>query len=133
MQDANFGALWVGNIAPQDADEFNNLFISVAMLNSRFESVFAKLDPTYYDYIVIDEAHHSQADSYRKLFEHFQPKVLLGLTATPERMDGKDLRPDFGGRISAEIRLPQALQAGLLTPFQYLCITDETDLSSDDL
>ena len=48
-------------------------------------------------------------------------------------MDGKDLRPDFGGRISAEIRLPQALQAGLLTPFQYLCITDDTDLRDDAL
>lgn len=48
-------------------------------------------------------------------------------------MDGKDLRPDFGGRISAEIRLPQALQAGLLTPFQYLCVTDDTDLTDDSL
>ena len=48
-------------------------------------------------------------------------------------MDGRDLRPDFGGRISAEIRLPQALQAGLLTPFQYLCVTDSTDLSDDAL
>ena len=48
-------------------------------------------------------------------------------------MDGKDLRPDFGNRISAEIRLPQALQAGLLTPFQYLCISDDTDLSDDSL
>ena len=47
--------------------------------------------------------------------------------------DGRDLRPDFGGRISAEIRLPQALQAGLLTPFQYLCISDDTDLSDDSL
>ncbi len=48
-------------------------------------------------------------------------------------MDGKYLRPDFGGRISAEIRLPQALQAGLLTSFQYLCITDNVDLSDEEL
>ena len=48
-------------------------------------------------------------------------------------MDGCDLRPDFGGHISAEIRLPQALQSGLLTPFQYLCITDNTNLSDDSL
>ena len=89
------------------------------MLNSRFEEFFEKLDTGYYDYIVIDEAHHSQAESYRKLFRHFTPKILLGLTATPERMDGRDLRPDFGDRISAEIRLPQALQAGLLTPFHW--------------
>ena len=103
------------------------------MFNSKYDEFFYLLDKDYYDYIVIDEAHHSQADSYRKLLAHFTPKILIGLTATPERMDGRDLRPDFGGHISAEIRLPQALQAGLLTPFQYLCITDNTNLSDDSL
>lgn len=133
LQDANFGTLWVGANRPQEASEYEHLFVSISMFNSRFEEFFALLDSDFYDYIVIDEAHHSQADSYRKLFDHFQPQLLVGLTATPERMDGKDLRPDFGNRISAEIRLPQALQAGLLTPFQYLCISDDTDLSDDSL
>ena len=133
LQDANFGMLWVGANRPQEANEYEHLFVSISMFNSRFEEFFALLDSDFYDYIVIDEAHHSQADSYRKLFDHFQPQLLVGLTATPERMDGKDLRPDFGNRISAEIRLPQALQAGLLTPFQYLCISDDTDLSDDSL
>ena len=133
LQDANFGTLWVGANRPQDASEYEHLFVSISMFNSRFEEFFAKLDADYYDYIVIDEAHHSQANSYRKLFDHFTPKLLVGLTATPERMDGQDLRPDFGGRISAEIRLPQALQAGLLMPFQYLCISDDTDLSDESL
>lgn len=133
LQDANFGTLWVGSNRPQEASEYEHLFVSISMFNSRFEEFFALLDSDFYDYIIIDEAHHSQADSYRKLFDHFQPQLLVGLTATPERMDGKDLRPDFGNRISAEIRLPQALQAGLLTPFQYLCISDDTDLSDDSL
>ena len=133
LQDANFGTLWVGSNRPQEASEYEHLFVSISMFNSRFDEFFALLDSDFYDYIVIDEAHHSQADSYRKLFDHFQPQLLVGLTATPERMDGKDLRPDFGNRISAEIRLPQALQAGLLTPFQYLCISDDTDLSDDSL
>lgn len=133
LQDANFGTLWVGSNRPQEASEYEHLFVSISMFNSRFEEFFALLDSDFYDYIVIDEAHHSQADSYRKLFDHFQPQLLVGLTATPERMDGKDLRPDFGNRISAEIRLSQALQAGLLTPFQYLCISDDTDLSDDSL
>jgi len=133
LQDANFGTLWVGANRPQEASEYEHLFVSISMFNSRFDEFFALLDSDFYDYIVIDEAHHSQADSYRKLFDHFQPQLLVGLTATPERMDGKDLRPDFGNRISAEIRLPQALQAGLLTPFQYLCISDDTDLSDDSL
>lgn len=133
LQDTNFGALWVGSSRPQDSTEYEHLFISISMFNSRFEEFFTKLEPNFYNYIVIDEAHHSQADSYRKLFDHFTPQILIGLTATPERMDGRDLRPDFGGRISAEIRLPQALQAGLLTPFQYLCVSDDTDLSDDSL
>lgn len=133
LQDANFGTLWVGSNSPQDANDYEHLFVSISMFNSRFEEFFKSLESDFYDYIVIDEAHHSQADSYRKLFDHFQPQLLIGLTATPERMDGKDLRPDFGNRISAEIRLPQALQAGLLTPFQYLCISDDTDLSDDSL
>lgn len=133
LQDANFGTLWVGGSRPQDASEYEHLFVSISMFNSRFEEFFALLDSDFYDYIVIDEAHHSQADSYRKLFDHFTSQLLIGLTATPERMDGRDLRPDFGGRISAEIRLPQALQAGLLTPFQYLCISDDTDLSDESL
>lgn len=133
MGDANFGSLWVGNNRPQEESEFEHLFVSISMLNSRFEDFFERLDADFYDYIVIDEAHHSQADSYRKLFTHFKPQLLIGLTATPERMDGRDLRPDFGGRISAEIRLPQALQAGLLTPFQYLCIIDNTDLTDESL
>ena len=107
LGDANFGTLWVGNCRPQDESEYENLFVSISMLNSRFEDFFEKLGADFYDYIVIDEAHHSQAESYRKLFAHFVPQLLIGLTATPERMDGRDLRPDFGGRISAEIRLPQ--------------------------
>jgi superfamily II DNA or RNA helicase len=133
LNDGNFGSLWVGNSEPQGESDYEHLFLSITMLNSRFETFFELLGSDYYDYIVIDEAHHSQADSYRKLFSHFQPSILLGLTATPERMDGRDLRPDFGDRISAEIRLPQALQAGLLTPFQYLCVTDNTNLSDESL
>lgn len=133
LRDYNFGSLWVGGYSPKETSEFEHLFVSISMLNSRFDDFFEQLDPSFYDYIVIDEAHHSQADSYRKLFDHFTPKLLIGLTATPERMDGRDLRPDFNGRISAEIRLPQALQAGLLSPFHYMCITDETDLRDENL
>jgi len=133
LGDRNFGSLWVGDSEPKDENDYEHLFVSISMLNSRFETFFELLGRDYYDYIIIDEAHHSQADSYRKLFSHFHPSILLGLTATPERMDGRDLRPDFGNRISAEIRLPQALQAGLLTPFQYLCITDNISLRDESL
>mgnify|MGYP004447989723 FL=1 len=131
LQDANFGDLWVGESRPTNGIE--HLFISVQTFNSHFERIFKSLSDEYYDYIVIDEAHHLVADSYRKILTKFVPKLLIGLTATPERMDGVSLLPDFGDRISAEIRLPKALDEGLLTPFQYLCISDDTDLTDEEL
>lgn len=131
QQDTNFGDLWVGDARPTSGIDY--LFISVQTFNSKFETVFDKLSADYYDYIVIDEAHHLVADSYRNILNKFKPKLLIGLTATPERMDGVSLLPDFGNQISAEIRLPKALDEGLLTPFQYLCISDDTDLTDNEL
>jgi len=129
LGDYNFGDLYVGQYRPESID---HLFVSIQTLNSQLDT-FKALGADYYDYIVIDEAHHMAAGSYQKVIQYFQPKILLGLTATPERMDGVSLLPDFGNKISAEIRLPKALDEGLLTPFQYLCITDPTDISGDEL
>ena len=89
-----------------------------------------RFEPEYYDYIVVDEFHHACAETYQKILEHFKPKILLGLTATPERMDGKDTLKYFNGRIAAEIRLPEAIERGLLVPFQYFGVTDTADLRS---
>lgn len=130
LGDANFGELWVGNYNP--SDNLDHLFVSVATLNNQLD-LFKRLGSNYYDFIIIDEAHHGAAMSYRPIFSFFKPQILLGLTATPERMDEQSLLPDFGGKISAEIRLPQALDEGLLTPFQYLCISDSTDISDNEL
>ena len=130
LGDANFGEIWVGNYKPQK--DIGHLFVSVQTFNSKFDEIFSHLRSDYYDYIVIDEAHHSVAESYQKI-KHFSPQLLIGLTATPERMDGVSLLPDFDNQTSAEIRLPVALEEGLLTPFQYLCISDNTDLTDDDL
>ena len=129
LRDYDFGDLWVGT---SKAKSLDHLFISVQTFNSHKEE-FLKLPKDNYDYIVIDEAHHMVASSYRAVIESFSPKILVGLTATPERMDGQSLLPDFCNKISAEIRLPQALNEGLLTPFQYLCITDSVDLTDADL
>ena len=131
LQDANFGDLWVGDSRPING--IDHLFVSVATFNSKFDNIFRDLPTDYYDYIVIDEAHHLVADSYRKILSKFSPRLLVGLTATPERMDGVSLLPDFDNQISAEIRLPKALDEGLLTPFQYLCISDDTDLTDEEL
>jgi superfamily II DNA or RNA helicase len=126
----NFGQLMVGKHDTGSGD-LRHLFVSVQTFNSRQKQFRERLDKAYYDFIIIDEAHHSQADTYRLIFESFAPKVLLGLTATPERMDGRSLLPDFCNKIAAEIRLADALALKLLSPFQYFCITDDSvDLRS---
>ena len=82
-----------------------------------------------FEYIVVDEFHHAVAPSYERLLEHVRPRVLLGLTATPERSDGLDVLSFFGGHIGAQIRLPDAINRKLLSPFQYFAVTDSVDLS----
>lgn len=123
LQDENFGDLWYGGVEPS---ALTHLFASKDLLNNRLESI--NLAEDFYDYIIFDEVHHIAADSYRKILARFKPKILLGLTATPERMDGEDITQDFDGRISAEIRLDDALNNNLLAPFHYYGITDSVDL-----
>lgn len=125
LRDNNFGELWVDGLEPE---RYDVLFASVQTLNNRIDSL--QLSSHYFDFIIIDEVHHIAASSYRSILEHFNPKILLGLTATPERMDNEDILKDFSDVIAAEIRLPQALNRKLLCPFQYFGITDSIDLSN---
>lgn len=124
LKDNNFGELWVDGIEPS-SNEY--LFASVQTLNNRLKDI--NLSADYFDYIIIDEVHHIEAKTYRPILEYFSPKVLIGLTATPERMDGADILKDFSDRIAAEIRLPEALNKKILSPFQYFGITDSIDLT----
>ena len=124
LRDNNFGELFVGNYAPSSLDI---LFVSIQTYNS--QELYDKISDDFYDYIVVDEFHHAAASSYAKLLDHHNPKILLGLTATPERMDGKNILSYFNDRIAAEIRLPEAIDRKLLCPFQYFGVTDNVDLS----
>lgn len=124
LRDRNFGGLYSGNFTPNNID---HVFMTIQTFNSKkFDEC---LDKEFYDFIIIDEFHHASAPSYQNILEHFKPKVLLGLTATPERMDGKDVLEYFDGRISSEMRLCEAIDKKLLSTFQYFCISDELDLS----
>lgn len=125
LKDANFGDLYVGSYTPESID---HLFISIQTFNSKEYHKLTTKD--FYDYIVIDEFHHAAAPIYQSLLEYYQPKILLGLTATPERMDGKSVIEYFDNRIAAEIRLPEAIDRKLLSPFHYFGVTDNVDLSS---
>ncbi|MBN4063093.1 MAG: NgoFVII family restriction endonuclease [Alkaliphilus sp.] len=124
LRDQNFAEIVSSNYEMVSED---NIFITIQSFNSK--KMYDNLPSTFYDYIVIDETHHAAAGSYEKLINHFEPKILLGLTATPERMDGEDILKYFDGRISAEIRLGEAINRKLLSPFQYFCVSDSVDLS----
>ena len=125
LRNNNIGELWVDGMTPNN---FEFVFASVQSVKNKFKEY--NLTSNYYDYIIIDECHHQRANSYREIINHFKPKVLLGLTATPERMDGGDILEDFENKIAAEIRLPEAMNRKLLSPFQYFGITDSIDLTN---
>ncbi len=78
----------------------------------------------HFDYIIIDETHRSGAESYLRLLNYFEPKFLLGMTATPERTDGNDIFQLFDHNIAYEIRLNRAMEEELLSPFHYYGVTD---------
>lgn len=80
----------------------------------------------HFDYIIIDETHRSGADSYLRLLNHFEPKFLLGMTATPERTDGEDIFKLFDHNIAYEIRLNRAMEEEMLSTFHYYGVTDLT-------
>ncbi|TCP54630.1 superfamily II DNA or RNA helicase [Tumebacillus sp. BK434] len=86
----------------------------------------AQFPHDHFDYIIVDEFHHAQAETYRKVLDHFQPMFLLGLTATPERMDGRDVLALCDFNVVYEIRLHQALENELLAPFHYFGLNDPT-------
>ena len=122
LGDANFGELYVGGQRPE---RWSHVFASVQSLTSYGVT---DIPSDAYDVVVIDEFHHAEARTYRRLIEHLRPTELLGLTATPERADGTDVRSFFDGRTATELRLWDALGADLLCPFHYFAIADGTDL-----
>ncbi|MEI8186452.1 MAG: DUF3427 domain-containing protein [Chlorobiaceae bacterium] len=118
LRDGSFGDIIASGLQPHQTD---HLFCTVQSWNTR---QYDKFIPTYFNYVVLDEAHHATAASYQKLIRHIQPNSLLGLTATPERNDGEDIRKDFDGAFTHEIRLPEAVERVLLSPFHYFGVPD---------
>lgn len=124
LRDQNFGELWVDGSVPND---YNHVFASIQTLNSNEK--YKRFSEDHFDYIVIDETHHASATSYFRILDYFKPEILIGLTATPERMDGQNILEHFNNRIASEIRLPDAINRKLLSPFHYFAATDPVDLS----
>lgn len=122
LRDASFGELWVSGRKP---NEFNHVFASIQSLSA---SGLDSLNPKHFDVVIIDEFHHAAAATYKRLLEVVRPVELLGLTATPERSDGESVLHWFDNRISAELRLWDAIEQHRLSPFSYFGIADELDL-----
>ena len=125
LKDANFGEMFVGRFEPTS---FDQLFMSIQSWNSR--KMIDKTTTDFYDFIIVDEFHHATAPTYRALLEYYEPTILLGLTATPERMDNQNVLSYFDDRIATEMRLTEAIDRKLLSPFHYFCVTDNVDLSA---
>ncbi len=122
LTDANFGELLVDQHRPT---EWKHVFASIQSLHSKDFN----FSPEHFDVVIVDEFHHAEANTYKKLLNHVQPKYLLGLTATPERTDGINIKQWFDDKAATELRIWDAIEKGLLAPFQYFGVHDNTDLS----
>ena len=120
-KDASFGERFIGGERP---DSMDHVFASIQSLHR----VIDQVDPTRWDVVIIDEFHRAEAATYRRLLNRVRPRYLVGLTATPERADGESVLHWFDNRIACEVRLWQALEQGLLSPFHYFGSHDGTDL-----
>ena len=126
LNDGAFGEEYVAGRRPE---RWQHVFASVQSLSSYGVD---RIPAPHFDVVVIDEFHHAEANTYRRLLNHLRPVELLGLTATPERADGVDVRSFFDNRSAFELRLWDALSEDLLVPFHYFGIADDVDLTGID-
>jgi superfamily II DNA or RNA helicase len=111
--------LYSGNQRDLDCD-----FVFSTIQTISKEKHLYNFSKDHFDYIIIDETHRSSAESYLRLINHFEPKFLLGMTATPERTDGNDIFQLFDHNIAFEIRLGRAMEEEMLSSFHYYGVTD---------
>lgn len=127
LRDGAFGELYAGGELPT---RWDHVF---ATIQSAATSIGERVAADHFRFVVVDECHHAPAESYQRVMRTLKPEILLGLTATPERTDGKSLLPDFDGRIAAELRLWHALDKQLLVPFEYYGIADAAGTELDQV
>jgi len=128
LNDEKFGEVLYAGQEITNLDQ--HIFATIQTLNNRLDL----FSPKDFDVIIFDEAHHLAAKTFDHVFNYFSPQQVLGLTATPEREDGQDIKEYFDNEYAAEIRIWDAIDQKLLTPFDYYCIDDvETDLTGIDL
>ena len=114
----------------QKCSDKSVIFASVATLGRSGLSLEHSFPPDYFQYIVVDEFHHAVNDQYKRILAYFHPQFMLGLTATPDRMDGRSIYELCDYNVAYEIGLKEGINRGLLVPFHYYGIYDETDYST---
>lgn len=128
LRDHSFGEILVGGVEPAD---FDHVFSTIDSVTSR--GLLSRFTPDHWHTVVVDECHRLAADRFHAFVTMVRPKVLLGLTATPERSDGKPILEFFDNRAdgepAVELRLWHALEQQLLCPFEYYACDDDTDFS----
>jgi superfamily II DNA or RNA helicase len=124
LNDHSFGELFVDG---QQPSAWQHVFASVQSLST---ARMRDEDLSRFDVVIVDEFHHAEAATYQRLLERVDPRLLLGMTATPERTDGVDVRRWFDDRAAFEMRLWDALDQRLLSPFQYFGVGEDVDLSA---
>jgi type III restriction enzyme, res subunit len=123
LKEGDFGEILADS---RQMHDWTHVFATIQSLSRNL----GLISPDHFDVVVIDEFHHAEASTYRKVLQALNPTELLGLTATPERGDGVDVATFFDNRTAASIRLWDALETDLLCPFHYFGISDNTDLSA---
>ena len=131
MQQSLFGALISesNSFSSQSAEQ---IFCTIQSWETHIKN---QLPDDYFDLIVLDECHHAAAVSYQKIIQFYKKSIdegktdLLGLSATPFRADGKDIRADFGGDFTHELSLAEAIEHGHIVPFTYFGVKDDVDYS----
>jgi superfamily II DNA or RNA helicase/HKD family nuclease len=124
LNEHSFGELFVDGQTPA---QWQHVFASIQSLST---ARMRGEDLSRFDVVIVDEFHHAEATTYQRLLERIEPRLLLGMTATPERSDGVDVRRWFDDRAAFDMRLWDALDQRLLSPFQYFGVGEEVDLSA---
>jgi superfamily II DNA or RNA helicase/HKD family nuclease len=124
LHDGAFGELLIGGDEPV---RWQHVFATIQTAANR--DLVQRFGAEHFQYVVVDECHHAPATSYQQIIPILRCSVLLGLTATPERTDGRSLLPDFDNHIAAELRIWHALERQLLVPFEYYGVSDNVDLT----
>jgi len=119
-----FGSEKTIGLLSGNSKETNTDFVFSTVQTLSKETNMSCFAVDHFDYIVIDEVHHSTSNTYQRIIKYFKPKFFLGMSATPERMDGCNVFEIFDYNIAYEIRLKRALEENMLTPFHYYGISD---------